>query len=359
LQAEQENRRLLYVALTRAKYHCFITTSKQSSKSCLRKFTNQFIAGDPRNGVEVWIPPAFNRSYRYQITGGKSLPKYSEPVRFNLLQKNWRKTSYSGLNPEHAIISYPYNDAPFLNTYDEFVFRNLKKGAQTGDLLHYIFERIDFADSTYWKTTVDRALKRHGYPNDDAHGENIVKMIEHVIEAGIPSSAGTFSLNKVGRDNRLSELEFDFHLDEFGSEQLIDIFSTSPTPIGLKKFDELEGIMNGKIDLFFRHDGKYYILDWKSNFLGGKTEDYSNEHLWRAMEENNYHLQYHIYIIALCKYLSLRVPGFSYEKDFGGVIYLFLRGVLKDRPEGIFYHKPDVRIVDSLHNLLTPEKVTS
>lgn len=359
MQAEQENRRLLYVALTRAKYHCFVTSNEYFGESCLRKFTNHFIEGKPRNGVELWTPPAFNRSYRYQIAGGKTQPKYSEPVRFNLLQKNWRKTSYSGLNPEHAIISYPYNDAPFQNAYDEFVFRNLKKGAQTGDLLHYIFERIDFADSSYWKTTVERALKRHGYPDDAAHGENIVQMLEHVIEAGIPSSFGTFSLKNVSRDNRLSELEFDFHLDEFRSEQLINIFSVSPTPIGIQKFDELEGIMNGKIDLFFRHDGKFYILDWKSNYLGGKTEDYSNEDLWRVMEENNYHLQYHIYIIALCKYLSLRVPGFSYEKDFGGVIYLFLRGVRKNRPEGIFYYKPDAGIIDSMHNLLTPEKVTS
>lgn len=353
LQTEQENRRLLYVALTRAKYHCFVTSNKQFKESCLRKFTSHFVEGDPRNGVEVWVPPAFNRSYRYQISGGKSLPKYSEPVRFNLLQKNWRKTSYSSLNPEHPIISYPYNDASFQNTYDEFVFRNLKKGAQTGDLLHYIFERIDFADGTYWKTTVERALKRHGYPDGSDHTDNIVQMIEHVIEASIPSSSGAFSLNKVGRDNRLSELEFDFHLDEFGSEQLLDIFSNFPTPIGIQKFDELEGIMNGKIDLFFRHDGKYYILDWKSNFLGGKTEDYSNEHLWRAMEENNYHLQYHIYIIALCKYLSLRVTGFSYEKHFGGVVYLFVRGIRTDGTEGIFYYKPEGQTIGQLNDLLT------
>jgi exodeoxyribonuclease V beta subunit len=99
------------------------------------------------------------------------------------------------------------------------------------------------------------------------------------------------------------------------------------------------GIMNGSMDLFFEHDGKYYILDWKSNYLGDHVEDYAPELLVEAMSENNYHLQYHIYTLAAKRFLQSRLPDFDYERDFGGVLYLFVRGIRKDSVNGVFSAK--------------------
>ena len=129
--------------------------------------------------------------------------------------------------------------------------------------------------------------------------------------------------------------------------------STPPVPNQIRYAKDLEGIMNGKIDLFFEHAGKYFILDWKSNYLGDSAADYSKENIQLAMTESNYHLQYLIYTLAVKKYLQLRVPGFEYATHFGGVIYLFVRGIRKGRELGVFAYRPDEGLIDKLDGILS------
>jgi len=148
-------------------------------------------------------------------------------------------------------------------------------------------------------------------------------------------------------------LEFNFPLKPFATKQLAQL-SSRELPFKIKSIQELEGIMNGKIDLFFEHNQKFYILDWKSNFLGAQVDDYQSEQVRLAMEENNYHLQYLIYTIAVCRYLALRKPDFNYERDFGGVIYLFVRGVRTNSSTGIFYHKPDESLLKAVRGIIDP-----
>lgn len=69
------------------------------------------------------------------------------------------------------------------------------------------------------------------------------------------------------------------------------------------------------------------------------------------MAENNYHLQYHIYTVAVCKYLALRIPNFDYSTNFGGVIYLFVRGVRINSNSGVFYYKPEKNTIYKLIDL--------
>ena len=79
--------------------------------------------------------------------------------------------------------------------------------------------------------------------------------------------------------------------------------------------------------------------------------NYTTEALEDAMNENNYHLQYLIYTVALKKYLESRLPDFDYERDFGGVLYLFVRGMRKDRNEGVFYAKPSLEMIERLEGM--------
>ena len=190
-------------------------------------------------------------------------------------------------------------------------------------------------------------LKRLALVNQELYNEHLLNLLDHTTEKELNDGQRTFKLSEVGNELRLNEFEFDFSVKPFQS-QAIKQLSTPEVPFHLRNFDQLEGMMNGKIDLFFEHAGKYYILDWKSNFLGDRVEDYSQEKVWEAMDENNYHLQYHIYTIAVCKYLKMRKPDFNYETDFGGVFYLFLRGVRKDGNFGVFFHKPAYSIIDQL-----------
>jgi len=86
-------------------------------------------------------------------------------------------------------------------------------------------------------------------------------------------------------------------------------------------------MLKGFIDLVFRHNGRYYLLDYKSNWLGENGEAYTPEAMARAMQSHRYDLQYQLYTLALHRYLRHRIADYDYQRHFGGVIYLFLRGV--------------------------------
>jgi exodeoxyribonuclease V beta subunit len=101
-----------------------------------------------------------------------------------------------------------------------------------------------------------------------------------------------------------------------------------------------------------RHQGKWYIIDYKSNFLGETYGDYGQTAMKEAMESHHYILQYWVYLTALHRYLTLRLKGYSYEKDFGGVFYLFIRGMHPIHPYGIFYHRPPKEFLDKFLALL-------
>ncbi len=95
-------------------------------------------------------------------------------------------------------------------------------------------------------------------------------------------------------------------------------------------------------------------MDWKSNFLGSRVEDYGKKALLREMKENFYILQYHIYTLALHQYLKNRIPDYDYENHFGGVFYVFLRGVDPEKgPEfGIYRDEPGKDLIEALERNL-------
>jgi len=353
-QLEQENRRLIYVALTRAVYKCYINknTFTRFNQSAITPFIHAIkenkialIAFEPSPDLPV--------GFKYTTTTEQLKPAYLEATDFQLTEINWRKLSYTYLDAGHNP-TLKSNGSRVLNGYDEFIFKQLKRGANTGNLIHHIFERIDFTDASFWSKAIADALKRF-MPNSPAEYANwLLELLYHVTAARITIANSTVSLNEISRDKRLSELEFDFNVAPF-SPDAINRLSTPEAPFQVRYAKELEGIMNGKIDLFFEHDGKYYILDWKSNFLGDQLADYSKQNILLAMAASNYHLQHLIYTLAVKKYLQLRVPGFKYATHFGGVIYLFVRGVRKEGDKGVFTYRPDEGLINALDALLGRE----
>ena len=118
-------------------------------------------------------------------------------------------------------------------------------------------------------------------------------------------------------------------------------------------FERVNGYMKGFIDLTFKAQGRYYILDYKSNWLGPSPQDYASPRLLQAMAREQYYLQYLIYCLALHRYLGLRLPDYDYEVHFGGVFYLFLRGMgHEDAPGcGIFWDRPGSGLIAALDDL--------
>jgi exodeoxyribonuclease V beta subunit len=258
--------------------------------------------------------------------------------------------SYTSLASNHTTTT-KHNSGFAADEYDHFVFKQLIKGNKTGNLLHYIFENIDFGNNRNWERTIQSALKRYTARHSD-YTTMLIEMLNKVTKVSIKMDGEEFTLSDILQEKRLNELEFDFNVGLFDPADLAAL-TNNDTRINLKYSQDLEGVMNGKMDMFFEHNNKYYILDWKSNFLGDSVEYYKKELLPEVMSENNYHLQYLLYTVAAKKYLQSRLADFDYERHFGGVIYLFVRGIREDANSGVFTSLPSLQTIKMLEKILS------
>jgi exodeoxyribonuclease V beta subunit len=105
-------------------------------------------------------------------------------------------------------------------------------------------------------------------------------------------------------------------------------------------FESLRGYLKGFIDLVFVHEGRWYVVDYKTNHLGDTLGEYDAQRMQREMADSHYYLQYHLYALAVDRFLTRVEPGYKYETDFGGVYYLFIKGMRAGRNTGVFFEKP-------------------
>ena len=115
-------------------------------------------------------------------------------------------------------------------------------------------------------------------------------------------------------------------------------------------FRQVEGYLRGFIDLVYEHEGRTYVVDYKSNWLGPEPEDYRAERLPGAMDAAGYRLQYLLYCVAVTRHLRSRRRGWTYADGFGGVRYLFLRGLDPARgpTHGIHADCPTAELIAAL-----------
>ena len=360
-QRIQENRRMMYVTLTRAVYGCFIYTSTgpQRTRFAIYDFLEAFKAG-PVEGIRFIGPAAVPQGFRYRKDKSEqvvsNLPA-KEDVYFALQHQDWRRLSYTYLAaaplPHGRYEVYPVDSA-----YDLFVFRELTRGNITGNLLHDIFEHIYFEAPTYWPPAVSKAVGRFAPHKRELYEPNLLELIHHVAGAIIQAGETCFALKDTILEKRLHEFEFDFPVARFARRDLIQLLGDS-VYLQTIAVEGWEGMMNGKIDMLFEHAAKYYVMDWKSTYLGGGLEDYTPEKLDFEMSRHNYHLQYLIYTVATVKYLKDRLGDFDYDRDFGGVLYYFVRGVRSGQTSGVYFVKPDRSIIEGLLALWSAETKSS
>ncbi len=351
-QDEQENRRLLYVAITRAVYKCFIFRNTHYKTTTLSNFTDIIkpIVTVESNNLINFIQPLYGDCV-YDLRNAWLPAPVLPPIEFNIAQQNWTRISYTMLAAKGEMSTKPRSGNSSLG-YDQFIFSQLTRGAKTGNMLHYLFENIDFSSSDFWHYQVAQAIKRFapGYEND--YSVMLLQLLDHVTQSIISFEGDCFSMADIIPEKKLSELEFDFNVPLF-SPSSFKRFENADTMINLKYFEYTEGVMNGKVDLFFEYNNKYYILDWKSNYLGDDITFYEPQLLQNAMSESNYHLQYLIYTVAVKKYLTSRLSSFDYEAQFGGVIYMYVRGIRSNSNNGIFVTRPSLKQIQILEDLLT------
>ena len=347
-QTEQENRRLLYVAITRGIYKCFIFQNTYYKNSTLTTFVKE-IDKQKEDLISFTDPPLSANFYAAKNPWQPTISLTA--VEFELAQKYWSRISYTMLAAKGEATMKP-RIGNTTTKYDQFIFNELTKGAKTGNMLHHLFENINFASEQSWPYHIAQAIKKYAPRFEKEYSPMLQQLLQHVTQSYIQVNNEHFTLASVTTEQRLNELEFDFNVPLF-TPSLLQSFRDSGTSISVKHFEQAEGIMNGKVDMFFEYNGRYYILDWKSNYLGDDVQYYEPKLLNEAMNESNYHLQYLIYTVAVKKYLQSRLPSFDYEQHFGGVIYMFVRGVRSRSQSGVFVRQPTLQQIEALERMVS------
>ncbi|MBT3311669.1 MAG: exodeoxyribonuclease V subunit beta [Desulfobacterales bacterium] len=406
-----ENIRLLYVALTRSRNLCYFTWGKiknaeTSAPSYLLHQPDGSLSERSLNDDLIK-----NTEKRYKVLTGKDLrsdidilgkeangsinisnirtdEKYSFtlPVEKHLklscrkfagnIDRNWSISSFSSIV---STISHIYETDDF-NSFDYLAEDSITgngvnvdiekpgdiftfpKGVKPGTFFHELFEHLDFTnnDNSYLKIFVSDKLIEYGY--EESWNTIVCEMIQKIMSSRLDSEVDDLVLSSISDRHRINEMEFYFpintnkkNIKRVFNKYGPDIPGDFPDQIEKLELAPIKGFMKGFIDLVFKFGDKYYIVDWKSNYLGGCIKDYNVNAMMNTMLKEFYFLQYHIYCVALNLYLKKRIPEYSYDKNFGGVFYIFLRGIdpSKDINMGIYRDKPSQELIRSLCYELT------
>lgn len=406
-ESNAELLRLYYVALTRASHRCTLIAGPYSVKKFKNLSTTascssmlNWLAAGAGISVDDWheqkrSPETIRQAWEQYAADAPwvllrelgelerhcsarvALPDTALAARASTvrLTDDWRMSSFSGLSrglgesqaadhDAYAAVSSP--PAPQLAApppselaADDFLL--FPRGTAAGVCLHAAFELADFTDPASWPGAAARALDLFPQPTDNISIERQQAMLQNVLAHVLHTDLGNgLQLSHIAPQKRLMEMEFSFPAADLRANALNTLLRDAGYPMPPLGFARLDGFLKGFIDLVFEHDGKFYLLDWKSNHLGVQPEDYRQARLREAMAEHGYYLQFLIYTVALNRYLRLRVPGYSYEQHFGGVLYLFVRGMRPqwqqagdgdDRP-GIYFDRPDAACIEAFDRMI-------
>jgi exodeoxyribonuclease V beta subunit len=226
-------------------------------------------------------------------------------------------------------------------------------GAQAGVCLHGILEQARF-DAPVARSMVAERLMRGGYRRIDP--EPVGAWLDEVVAAPLRAPQDeTILLRDVPAARQVRELDFLLAGNDVSDRAVIEAVAAESGLDAGTGTSRWHGFLRGFIDLVFEHRGRYYLLDWKSNHLGDAVTDYAAAPLAAAMREHAYALQASLYTLALHRWLRRRLPGYDYERHFGGAFYVFLRGAGLDAAAGgqtgIHASRASARLVDTLDRL--------
>ncbi|AEO44450.1 exodeoxyribonuclease V subunit beta [Xanthomonas euvesicatoria] len=357
-----EDARLLYVGLTRAEHALWIASGPfhQHERTALSAMLRaldalQGAAGEGTVVVDTSTPPAhlprLPAPIEAQVPPARSAQRHIAP--------EWWVYSFTQLaNADAGAATDPMASATVVGSggsdepsgseavavavaSDAEPFDPRFAGNRFGVVMHDVFERCDFAAWQAWRPSqpapegqaapILQALQRGGYAQDDLDDglRMLTALIGHTLTVALPE--GT-RLADVPEPQRRNEMEFHFAMRPTRVDALLALLHRFGVVGDRQAFgarQRLEGLMTGLIDLTYSVDGRWYVLDYKSNRL----PSYDADALARAMAHSEYELQALIYTVALHRWLRFRLgEAYDYARDFGGVRYLFCRGLDAGRP---------------------------
>lgn len=402
-----EDLRLLYVALTRAIWHCSIGIAplhKKTDKSnsaigtLIQRDAEQDAEGLRRSlsalcnssgGCMVWQSPPPDDLRRWQSPPSVTRQLAARQMH-RVIADNWRVTSYSGLQ-RHTVsqpLELPGLDLDAVN--DNEVVNNGNVTTNSSVSLHYAGTEpvVDSADDQISITSAEEIHNIHTFPRGADPGTFLHSLLEQLDftkpvvadwlteqlqQAGfehhwqpmlsqwltqllnMPLNQQNLTLNQLAPADKITELAFWLPINVPLQAPVMDALIRHYDPLSVDcpplDFRTLRGMLKGFIDLVFRWQGRYYLLDYKSNWLGDNHQAYSQQAMCQAMRTHRYDLQYQLYSLALHRYLRHRLTGYQYQQHFGGVIYLFLRGVSPIGGYGVYQTCLPAEAIAALDNL--------
>lgn len=408
-EAYAETIRLLYVAVTRAEKRCYLLTCAfdsyhlsplgktlawqkdqniVASLTQLQQLDNTNIAVEQNalDDIQALVMDSnFAISQRDSVKGSSA--KVSQFT--GHIERDWWLSSFSALsrNMKHVGISMPDRDNQALgrevesNQHLSELRFELTKGASSGNLIHDILEHVDFQKPN-WREATHWPLTKYGELPNSFTVQDLTNWLDEVLNCRFIASEGNLldndvtaaSLADVPTAMTLRESEFYFPMHSAKAGRLAKLLTDHRNnakladttkkkrrviPVQLPNYQTLSGMMHGFIDLIFSHQGKYYVSDYKSSFLGASIEDYHHDMLLNHVEANHYDLQYLIYALALHRHLKHALPNYDFNRDFGGVYYLYVRGMSSHACYngcGVYYRQISLTEILTLDALFSGDK---
>lgn len=229
------------------------------------------------------------------------------------------------------------------------------RGAGPGTFLHGLFEwagREGFTKAASDPQTLHNTVARRCNLRDwEAWIEPLSAWLGSYLNAPLQFNGTFFKFSTLS--NYLVEMEFWFssravnvqHLDA-----LVRQYTLGCRPRPVLAANELNGMFKGFIDLTFEHQGRYYVVDYKSNWLGGNNQAYDAEAMVATILDKRYDLQLCLYLLALHRQLKLRLREYDYEQHMGGALYLFVRGH-QAPTQGVHFERPPRQLIEQLDQL--------
>lgn len=391
-RALAEQNRLWYVALTRASHRVYAVFEPEkgdkNKHSGLAFWKNQ---GDGfQHPYSMELSPILERPQAVQLQQAQQHVVVSaQPLPSQRFYARG-KTSFSYLaqhlkHKANRVDRMANIDADFEQAEDELNLTEIEtisgtqpiawikqyfpKGTLAGNFLHEIFEQIDFQQPSTWVEEIRRRFKntyqslwlellqqyQQHFPEQENAEQQLYQWIAEWLHEVLQTPLNQdFQLQQLDAGQYLSECPFYLALSDrvLAMQRVQQLFEE----YGIDMPELLEAksarYLNGSIDLVYFDGQRYHIADYKSNYLGAEQGDYQQAQIAESMSLSSYWLQAALYLVALHRYLTVKLQNYDMQQHLGGASYLYLRGMNGQAQQGYFYWKPEDEFILRLDAIL-------
>jgi exodeoxyribonuclease V beta subunit len=388
-----EDLRLLYVALTRAQHACWlgVTDLKRgnNNSSVLHLSALGYLLGGgvplaESAGLKRWLEdlqqdcPALSYGEMPEATVEHYHPPRNDATLLAPLipkrkaSENWWIASYSALRigdsmsvgtdeaPESPQAQKLFDDerldpqAPREVVAGGADIHRFPRGPNPGTFLHGLLEWAGDEGFTATPKAVEDAIarrcNRRGW---EGWITALSDWLQHLLTSPLHIGGGQAPVVFEQLTHYRVEMEFWFashKVDVLKLDELVRQYTHNGVARVAAEPVLLNGMFKGFIDLTFEHDGRYYVADYKSNWLGVDDAAYTEQAMEQSILDNRYDLQYVLYLLALHRQLKARLADYDYDRHVGGALYLFLRGT-RAPSQGVYFARPPKELIERLDRL--------